>query len=302
MTPRNANLIPNEVLSDISDFVSDYHVPDFTLLTTSFAHSLAPRLRRINEICSFATSQMAQTPFFCAECHMNLDESNVRSHISATHLNHWLYKCVVCNHKTVSAELMRQHTSTVHEGTVPDVRLIMDKENELNIAVENCRRSSAELFVSRQDFDHNTLLDKSRWAEVVKKWIFEEVVETSKPRSGGRHNPTYFVGIIESRNTNSKGQVQGSTQSRTGDSGGGCFNKQCEFLGIAVGVGNLPEEHRTAKTTLLPGWESVDMASKNVPNSFIASGTYIYHAMKAHERKLPAEERIKHVEMPVHVE
>ncbi|KAI1707247.1 hypothetical protein Ddc_14948 [Ditylenchus destructor] len=92
---------------------------------------------------------MTQTPFFCNVCRMDLDEWNVRNHISAMHLNYFPFKCFACktkgvNHETLSAELMYEHTSTVHQGTVMDVRLFMDREDELNAAVENCRRPSPE--------------------------------------------------------------------------------------------------------------------------------------------------------------
>ncbi|KAI1692888.1 hypothetical protein Ddc_23266 [Ditylenchus destructor] len=92
---------------------------------------------------------MTETPFFCNECHMDLNESNVRLHISAKHLDYFPYKCLTCKdvgikHETVSAELMYEHTSAVHEGTEPEIRFSMTKENELKVAVENCRRSSAE--------------------------------------------------------------------------------------------------------------------------------------------------------------
>ncbi|KAI1694274.1 ikaros family zinc finger protein [Ditylenchus destructor] len=92
---------------------------------------------------------MTETPFICNECHMDLNESNVRLHISAKHLDYFPYKCLTCKdvgikHETVSAELMYEHTSTVHEGTEPEIRFSMTKENELKVAVENCRRLSAE--------------------------------------------------------------------------------------------------------------------------------------------------------------
>ncbi|KAI1694706.1 hypothetical protein DdX_19965 [Ditylenchus destructor] len=101
---------------------------------------------------------MAQTPFFCDECHMGLDEWNVRNHISAMHLNYFPYKCFACkgkgiNYETLSAELMYEHSSTVHVGAVPDVRLFMDREGELNAAVDNCRRPTAEQ-VSLTDSKH----------------------------------------------------------------------------------------------------------------------------------------------------
>ncbi|KAI1704614.1 hypothetical protein DdX_14110 [Ditylenchus destructor] len=101
---------------------------------------------------------MAQTPFFCDECHMDLDDSNVRNHISVMHLNYFPFKCFACkrkgiNHETLTKEQMFEHTSNVHVGNVMDVRLFMDREDELNAAVENCRRPSAEQ-VSLNDSKH----------------------------------------------------------------------------------------------------------------------------------------------------
>ncbi|KAI1711213.1 regulator of ty1 transposition protein BRCT domain-containing protein [Ditylenchus destructor] len=85
---------------------------------------------------------------------MDLDESNVRDHISAMHLNYFPFLCFTCkkigaSHATVTAELMYQHTSTVHEGIEkPDVRFsifdFQSKQNELNAAIENFRRPPAE--------------------------------------------------------------------------------------------------------------------------------------------------------------
>ncbi|KAI1691389.1 zinc-finger double domain-containing protein [Ditylenchus destructor] len=102
---------------------------------------------------------MDPTPFFCDECHMDLDESNVRNHISAIHLNYFPFKCFTCkakgvNHVTLSKELMYEHTSTVHQGNAMDVRLFMDRENELEAAVEMCRRPSAEQ-LSLNDSKHD---------------------------------------------------------------------------------------------------------------------------------------------------
>ncbi|KAI1693282.1 hypothetical protein Ddc_22955 [Ditylenchus destructor] len=68
---------------------------------------------------------MATTTFFCTECDMGFeDEMDVRNHMSEMHLSYFPYKCFTCkksgvNHETVSAELMYQHTSTVHEGIEP---------------------------------------------------------------------------------------------------------------------------------------------------------------------------------------
>ncbi|KAI1698062.1 hypothetical protein Ddc_19338 [Ditylenchus destructor] len=71
--------------------------------------------------------------------------SDIKRHISAEHIDYFPCKCFTCKargikHETVTAELMYEHTSTVHEGIVPDVRLLMTRENELTAAIEKCRR------------------------------------------------------------------------------------------------------------------------------------------------------------------
>ncbi|KAI1698064.1 hypothetical protein Ddc_19340 [Ditylenchus destructor] len=54
-------------------------------------------------------------------------------------------------YETISAELMYQHTSTVHLGIEPDVRFSTTEENELKIAIEKCRQSIGAEQVSEND-------------------------------------------------------------------------------------------------------------------------------------------------------
>ncbi|KAI1697088.1 hypothetical protein Ddc_19921 [Ditylenchus destructor] len=93
---------------------------------------------------------MAQTSFYCQECQMDFQEvSDIKRHISAEHIDYFPYKCLTCKkigvrHETVSVELMREHTSTVHVGTEPNVRFSTTEEDELDIAIEKCRRNDSK--------------------------------------------------------------------------------------------------------------------------------------------------------------
>ncbi|KAI1698065.1 hypothetical protein Ddc_19341 [Ditylenchus destructor] len=100
---------------------------------------------------------MAATHFNCYECQMGFNEYlDIKRHISAKHIKYFPYKCLTCKeigvrYETISAELMYQHTSTVHLGIEPDVRFSTTEENELKIAIEKCRRSIAAEQVLEND-------------------------------------------------------------------------------------------------------------------------------------------------------
>ncbi|KAI1712905.1 hypothetical protein Ddc_12250 [Ditylenchus destructor] len=91
---------------------------------------------------------MASSTFRCNDCQLDLDESSIKRHFSAIHLDYYPYHCEGCkkdgqHHATATEEDMDDHIATSHSGTIANVILskIPAQEDALKKAIKDCRSS-----------------------------------------------------------------------------------------------------------------------------------------------------------------
>ncbi|KAI1700108.1 tardbp-prov protein [Ditylenchus destructor] len=371
MSSNNVHL-PNEVLADISDFAPNYYLADLTFLTRSFSDATAHRLRFINEkLSNMSTENMLLV-------NENEDPGSRRIWLPLDTDKTLGWHTLIGAFPNASGLMYRNEALDP-----PYCALLVDPTGFKFMPPDDGWKGKTFIVISvgSNEPAEETIYDKPRWADRVKRWIYEEVcnngsgtgrcftiiatnyaasfahgthnelivdVSTLKIRrvherenaevrtvkvvhidptrdfilvhcdglsdTGPDHGPiynsteyllvglsnrssrsynlTHFVGVIQSSKMNKHGQVIGTTQTINGDSGGAVFNKECELLGIAIGVQNLP---------LKTSGRSFSDASKHVPATFIVNAYYFYPPMEAYEKSLAPEERMKEEDIPVFV-
>ncbi|KAI1700104.1 tar DNA-binding protein like protein 1 [Ditylenchus destructor] len=381
MSSNNVHL-PNEVLADISDFAPNYYLADLTFLTRSFSDATAHRLRFINEKLSNMSTENVV---------LVTEKENTNQRIAP--LRHPVELPLETDktlgwHTLIGAFPNASGLKYRNQATSCYRALLVDPTGFKFMPPDDGWKGKTFIVISvgSNEPAEETIYDKPRWADRVKRWIYEEVcnngsgtgrcftiiatnyaasfahgthnelivgvstlkirrvherenaeVRTVKVvhidptrdfilvhcdglsdtgpdrgpiynsteyllvglsnRSSRSYNLTHFVGVIQSYKMNKHGQVIGTTQTINGDSGGAVFNKECELLGIAIGVQNLPLNTRP----LLPDWQAFSDASKHVPATFIVNAYYFYPPMEAYEKSLAPEERMKEEDIPVFV-